>query len=135
MITTNKWKQLRTQMQELNIAESDLIEKFIIGTGHGGQKLQKTASCVYLKHTPSGIEIKCQKSRMREENRFHARRRLLDKIDEQLFEKKSQHQQEIEKLRRQKRRRSRRAKIKMLADKSQRSDVKKLRRTPGDEDS
>jgi protein subunit release factor B len=134
MITTNKWKQLRTQMQELNIAESDLIEKFIVGTGNGGQKLQKTASCVYLKHLPSGIEIKCQKSRMREENRFHARRRLLDKIDEQLFEKKSQHQQEVEKLRRQKRRRSRRAKIKMLADKSQRSDVKKSRRTPGTEE-
>lgn len=134
MITTNKWKQLRTQMQELNIAESDLIEKFIIGTGHGGQKLQKTASCVYLKHIPTGIEIKCQKSRMREENRFHARRRLLDKIDEQLFEKKSQHQQEVEKLRRQKRRRSRRAKIKMLADKSQRSEVKKSRRTPGAEE-
>lgn len=134
MISTNKWKQLRIQMVQLGIAENDLIEKFIIGTGHGGQKLQKTASCVYLKHIPTGLEIKCQKSRMREENRFHARRRLMDKIEEQLFEKKSQHQQEIEKLRRQKRRRSRRSKLKMLADKSQRGNLKKSRQTPNTED-
>lgn len=134
MISTNKWKQLRTQMIQLGISENDLIEKFIIGTGHGGQKLQKTASCVYLKHLPTGLEIKCQKSRMREENRFHARRRLMDKIEEQLFEKKSQHQQEIEKLRRQKRRRSRRSKLKMLADKSQRSEIKKSRQTPSEND-
>ncbi len=134
MITPSKWKQVYSQMQQHNIAESDLIEKFIIGSGHGGQKLQKTASCVYLKHIPTGIEIKCQKSRMREENRFHARRRLIEKIDEQLFEKKSQHQQEIEKIRRQKRRRSRRSKLKMLADKKQHAEVKKRRQTPKAED-
>lgn len=133
MITTNKWRQLRQRMQELNLSETDLIEKFIIGTGHGGQKLQKTASCVYLKHLPTGIEIKCQKSRMREENRFHARRRLLDKIEEQLYENKSEQQQAAEKIRRQKRRRSRRSKLKILAEKSQRSQLKKLRQTPGDE--
>jgi peptide chain release factor len=134
MISSNKWKQLRTQLLELGIEETDLVEKFIIGSGHGGQKLQKTASCVYLKHLPTGIEIKCQKSRMREENRFHARRRLIEKIEEQLFEKKSQNQQDIEKLRRQKRRRSRRTKIKMLADKRQHSEVKKSRQTPRNED-
>lgn len=134
MISSNKWKQLRTQLLELGIEETDLVEKFIIGSGHGGQKLQKTASCVYLKHLPTGIEIKCQKSRMREENRFHARRRLIEKIEEQLFEKKSQHQQDIEKLRRQKRRRSRRTKIKMLADKRQHSEVKKSRQTPRTEE-
>ncbi len=132
MITTNKWRQLRQRMQELNLSETDLIEKFIIGTGHGGQKLQKTASCVYLKHLPTGIEIKCQKSRMREENRFHARRRLLDKIEEQLYENKSEQQQAAEKIRRQKRRRSRRSKLKILAEKSQRSQLKKLRQTPDD---
>jgi protein subunit release factor B len=120
-------------MQQLGISENDLIEKFIIGTGHGGQKLQKTASCVYLKHIPTGIEIKCQKSRMRDENRFHARRRLVDKIEEQFFEEKSQRQQEAEKIRRQKRRRSRRSKLKMLEEKSQRSEIKKLRRQPSDE--
>ena len=133
MITTAKWKQLRQQMHVLEISENDLIEKFIIGTGHGGQKLQKTASCVYLKHLPTGLEIKCQKSRMREENRFHARRRLIDKIEEQRFEKLSHQQQEAEKIRRQKRRRSRRSKQKMLADKSQRSQLKKLRQTPDKE--
>ncbi len=134
MITTQKWNQLKIKMQSLEIEEKDLVEKFIIGSGHGGQKIQKTASCVYLKHLPTGYEIKCQKSRMREENRFHARRRLVEKVEDERFEKKSQHQQDIEKLRRQKRRRSRRSKIKMLADKSQRSEVKKSRQKPRGED-
>src|SRR5262245_2265140 len=55
------------------IQESDLQEKFIVGSGPGGQNLQKTASCVWLKHLPTGIEVKCQKSRSREENRRIAR--------------------------------------------------------------
>lgn len=134
MITTQKWRQLRQEMLELGIEETDLIEKFIIGSGHGGQKLQKTASCVYLKHSASGHEIKCQKSRMRDENRFHARRRLIEKIQEERLGEKSQHQQDVEKLRRQKRRRSRKAKLKMLANKSQRSEVKKSRQTPRSDD-
>ena len=82
MITSNKQAQLMKRMQELGISEQDLVEKFILGSGHGGQKVQKTASCVYLKHLPTGFEVKCQDSRMREDNRYFARKRLCDKIEE-----------------------------------------------------
>ena len=67
-------------MAKLQIQESDLIEKFIIGSGKGGQKLHKTASTVYLKHVPTGIEIKCQYSRSRDDNRYFALERLCYKL-------------------------------------------------------
>lgn len=119
-------------MSELGIEENDLREKFIIGSGSGGQKLHKTASCVYLQHQPSGTAVKCQQSRLREDNRYYARKRLCDKIDLQLNRKKSQIQQAIEKIRQQKKRRSRRSKEKMLAEKKHRSTVKKARQVPKD---
>ena len=69
-ITKEKEEKLLLKMQELNIHEADLIEKFILGSGKGGQKMNKTSSCVYLKHIPTGIEIKCQKGRSRESIRY-----------------------------------------------------------------
>ena len=60
-ITPAKEKELEKKMQKLDIKESDLVERFVRARGHGGQKVNKTSSCVYLKHLPSGIEVKCQK--------------------------------------------------------------------------
>ena len=134
MITQEKWQKLRDKMQSLDIVEEDLSEKFILGSGRGGQNLQKTSSCVALKHLPTGIQIKCQQGRSREENRFYARRRLCEKIEELRFKGKSEKQQAIEKLRRQKRRRSRRAKQKILDDKSHKSQIKQTRKKPGVEE-
>ena len=79
MVNSDKWDKLAEWMEKLHINEDSLIEKFIIGSGKGGQKLHKTASTVYLKHIPSGIEIKCQESRSREGNRYFARVRLCEK--------------------------------------------------------
>ncbi len=120
--------RLEETMKQLGIQEEDIIEKFILGSGSGGQKINKTSSCVYLKHIPSGIEIKCQKERSRELNRLYARRELCDRIEQQRFQEKSKKQQLIEKIRRQKRKRSRRAQEKVLANKKQRSDTKTLRK-------
>ena len=78
MVTNDKWDKLAEWMEKLHINEDDFIEKFILGSGKGGQKLHKTASTVYLKHIPSGIEIKCQESRSREDNRYFARVRLCE---------------------------------------------------------
>ncbi|MDF1678081.1 MAG: peptide chain release factor-like protein [Legionellaceae bacterium] len=114
MINQEKWHQLREKMLKLQINESDIIEKFIIGSGKGGQKLHKTASAVYLKHLPSGIEIKCQDTRFREDNRYFARRRLCEKLQAALGHEKTKAQQTIEKIKRQKKRRSRRAQQKKL---------------------
>lgn len=76
MISETKWQELRQRMEELGIREEDLVEKFILASGRGGQKIQKSASCVYLKHLPTGLEVKCQQERLRESNRFFARRAL-----------------------------------------------------------
>ena len=123
-----KEEELHLRMQRLKIKDSDLVEKFILGSGSGGQKINKTSSCVYLKHLPTGIEVKCQKSRSRELNRVYARRELCEKLEELLFQEKSKKQQAIEKIRRQKKKRSRRAQEKILAGKRMRSDVKKMRK-------
>lgn len=132
MIRKEKYDELHARMERLGIKEGDLIEKFILGSGSGGQKINKTSSCVYLKHIPTGIEIKCQRERSRALNRYYARRELCDKLEEKIEHKKSEKQQMIEKIRRQKRRRSRKSKEKMLAAKKQLSEKKSLRKSPRD---
>ena len=120
--------QLVERMESLGIREGDLVEKFILGSGKGGQKINKTSSCVYLKHIPTGIEIKCQRERSRELNRLYARRDLCEKIEERISTEKSERQKAVEKIRRQKRKRSKRAQEKILANKKHRSDIKEFRK-------
>ncbi|MGB6219789.1 peptide chain release factor family protein [Haloferula sp.] len=134
MVSPEKQAALDERMAKLGILEADLIEKFILGSGAGGQKINKTHSCVYLKHEPSGIEVKNQSSRSREMNRYQARRDLCDAFDEIRLGKASKRQQEMEKVRRQKRRRSRRSKQRSVADKRILSNKKNLRRSPGRDD-
>ncbi|NGX34172.1 MAG: Peptide chain release factor 1 [Candidatus Anoxychlamydiales bacterium] len=125
-----KAEALKTKMKKLNIKEEDLVEKFILGSGRGGQKIQKTHSCVYLKHIPTGIAIKCQKERSRELNRYIARKELCSKIEQKLFKEKSEKQKKIYKIKKQKKRRSRKAKQKMIEDKKKLSKKKQLRKAP-----
>jgi protein subunit release factor B len=133
-VSEQKETALTERMRKLGIREEDLVEKFIRSGGHGGQNVNKTSTCVYLKHLPTGIEVKCQRERSQALNRFHARRQLADKVETLLVGKLSAEQQRIEKIRRQKRKRSRRAKEKMLAEKHRRSEIKELRQTPTIED-
>lgn len=130
MVNKDKWHKLSQKMEDLHIDAADLIEKFILGSGKGGQKIHKTASTVYLKHLPSGLEIKCQESRSRENNRYFARERLCEKLQTQLSDEKTQKQQKAEKIKRQKKRRSRRSLQKMLDEKSKQSALKALRKKP-----
>ena len=134
MIGQDKRAALRRRMVDLGILEDDLIERFIRGTGHGGQKINKTSSCVYLQHQPSGIEIKCQAQRSREMNRFIARRELCERLEELAQGRKSERQQRIEKIRRQKRRRSRRQRQREVGLKRQHGQKKELRRKPRGDD-
>ncbi|MBU4343509.1 MAG: peptide chain release factor-like protein [Candidatus Omnitrophica bacterium] len=117
-------------MALLGIKEVDLEEKFIRSSGKGGQKVNKSSTCVYLKHKPTGIEVKCQKERSQCLNRFLARRILVNKIESLVLGKKAEEQRKIEKIRRQKRKRSKRAKEKMLRYKKMRSEKKNLRKSP-----
>lgn len=130
MITAQKWQKLAIWMRSLGIQEADLTEKFILGRGAGGQKINKTSSCVWIKHAPSGLIVKCQEGRSQEMNRYYARERLCEKLDFLLKKEKSAHQQQIEKIRRQKKRRTRKAKQKILADKAHQATRKKTRRKP-----
>lgn len=130
MINKDKWDKLTDWMISLDIKEAELIEKFILGSGKGGQKLHKTASTVYLKHAPSGLEIKCQESRSRADNRYFARIRLCEKLHSMISDEQTKEQRELEKIKRQKKRRSRRSKQKMLDEKSKQSELKRLRKKP-----
>jgi protein subunit release factor B len=126
-VSPEKEQALRDRMQEVGLREEDIVEKFIRSGGHGGQNVNKTSTCVYLKHIPTGIEVKCQQERSQALNRFFARRLLTDKIENQILGKLSAEQQRIEKIRRQKRKRSKRAKEKILADKRAKSEKKQFR--------
>jgi len=123
----SKQEALLQKMHELGVYEKDIVEKFIRSQGRGGQKVNKTSSCVYLKHKPSGIGVKCQRERSQALNRFLARRILVRKIETLVKGKDSAEQKRIEKIRRQKRKRSKRAKEKMLKDKAKRSQKKAQR--------
>lgn len=127
-VNPSKIKALEERMQKLGILEKDLEEKFVRSQGHGGQKVNKTSSCVYLKHLPTGIEVKVQKERHQSLNRFLARRILADKIEARQRGFVEEKQQLIEKIRRQKRKRSKRAKEKMLQNKHVQSDKKDFRK-------
>ena len=119
---------IRLLMQRAGLNESDLREQFVLGSGAGGQKINKTSSAVRLTHLPSGLMIKVQASRSREDNRWLARRALAEKILEELQGIRSARQQEREKIRRQKRRRSRRQRNRMLDDKAKHAEKKAARR-------
>ena len=126
-VSPRKEKALEEKMAALGIREEDIEESFIRSRGRGGQKVNKTATCVYLKHLPTGIEVKCMKARTQGLNRYYARDILVRKIDELRKGKESEERKRIEKIRRQKRKRSKRAKEKILKEKHIVSEKKKMR--------
>jgi protein subunit release factor B len=105
----NQW--LKERMEALGIHEKDIEEKFIRSSGRGGQKVNKTSTCVYLKHLPTGMEVKCMKERNQSLNRFLARRELIKRI-EMLSGQLTSEEIKIEKARRQKLKRKTRARLK-----------------------
>lgn len=129
-VSIEKERALREKMTRLGIFEQDLIEHFVRSGGKGGQNVNKTATAVYLRHLPTGVEVKCQQERSQVLNRFLARRILTDRIERMILGQKAQEQQRIEKIRRQKRKRSKRAKEKILRQKHLQSQKKVLRSRP-----
>jgi len=122
---------LARRMESLGIHESDLEETFVRSGGHGGQNVNKVATCVMLLHKSSGVQVKCQSSRQQGLNRFLARHLLLDKIEAMRNRAVAAERARVEKLRRQKRPRSRAAKGRILADKSHQAAKKQSRRFTG----
>jgi peptide chain release factor len=126
-VSSDKERQLGERMQALGVREQDIDEQFVRSSGAGGQNVNKVSSCVMLHHRPTGIQVKCQQERSQGLNRFLARRLLLDKIEAKLTSAITAQQQKIAKIQRQKRKRSRRAKARMLDDKSRHSEKKQQR--------
>ena len=129
-LSSEKTEALAQRMASLRIAEADLLEKFVRGSGAGGQKINKTSNCVFLKHLPTGVCIKCQMDRSREMNRFLARRELCDQLEAIRDGKAVAKTQAIEKMRRTNRPRSRNSKNRSIAEKRNLSQKKSLRRPP-----
>ena len=108
-VTEKKASALRDRMEACGLAEGDLAESFVRSSRPGGQKVNKANTCVYLKHRPSGLEVKMQKSRSQGLNRFYARRRMCELLEEKIWGRKSPEALKKEKRHKQKDRRRRRA--------------------------
>ena len=129
-VSRKKEDELKAKMARFGIKEGDLEESFLRSSGPGGQHVNKVSTGVYLKHIPTGIDVKCFGGRSQALNRFKARRLLVSKIETTILGRESEERKRIEKIRRQKRKRSKRAKEKMLAVKKRQSEKKALRRKP-----
>lgn len=134
MPTPQQWSDLENRLSKLGVTADSIIEKFILGSGSGGQKINKTSSCVYLKHLSSGIEVKRQTDRSREQNRYLARQELCRQLELRIENERADKRNAQEKKRRTNRPRSRNSKNRMLDSKSKQSSKKKLRRPPSRND-
>jgi protein subunit release factor B len=132
-VTPDKESLLAQRMSDLGVREAEIEESFVRSGGHGGQNVNKTATCVMLLHRPTGLQVKCQTTRHQGMNRFLARELLLDKIEQRRKGAVAEARDRIEKIRRQKLRRSQGSKQRMLADKARHAAKKALRRPGRDE--
>ncbi len=118
---------LTARMEQLQIFERDLAEQFILGSGAGGQKINKTASCVLLTHRPTGIQVRCQSGRSRSQNRIEARETLCSLVETQRRKAEHRVKANIAKRRFATKKRSARQKREMRKNKTFRSEKKQNR--------
>lgn len=107
-VSPEKDAELRRRMEACDLREEDLDEQFVRASGPGGQKVNRTATCVQLTHRPTGLSVKMQQERSQGLNRFFARRRLCELVEEQVLGKLSPKALRREKIRKQKKRRGQR---------------------------
>ena len=133
-ISPAKTAELERRMKALGIREEELEEQFIRASGKGGQNVNKVSTCVFLKHLPTGITVNCARERAQGLNRFHARRILVEKIEAIVLKEESAEAKRRFKISKQKRKRSKRAKAKMLDDKHHQAEKKQRRQKPSAHD-
>lgn len=108
-VTDKKQAELEARMAAVGLCEQDLEETYVRSSGPGGQKVNKTASCVLLRHVPTGLRVKMQKERSQALNRYHARKRLCEMLEAEQLGRQSPAALKAEKIRKQKQRRRRRS--------------------------
>ena len=108
-VTQPKEAELVARMESCGLREADLEERFVTSGGPGGQKVNRSATCVYLRHVPTGLDVKMQEARSQALNRFLARRRMCELLEERSLGAKSPEALRRERLRKQTDRRRRRA--------------------------
>ncbi len=122
-----KTMTLEERMAQLGVREDDIVEKFIRSSGPGGQNVNKTSTCVYLKHLPTGLEVKCQRQRSQLLNRSLARHILLSKIAQRMRQDSLQKQSLKAQIMRRNRKKPKGLKIKILENKRRHSKKKSAR--------
>jgi protein subunit release factor B len=123
---------LRAKFVSLGVRPEEIEERFVRGTGAGGQKINKTSSTVWLRHRPTGVEVRCQRERSQLTNRLLAWEELADKLAWRRAEAANAARAERELARRQTRQKSRGQKARMIQTKKHRAKIKGARRGAGD---
>lgn len=123
--------QIQERLDALGVLVADVEERFVRGSGPGGQKINKTSSTVCVKHRPTGVEVRCQRERSQAANRETAWAELCAKLEGLLRTAEQQRQQAAAKTRRTNRKRSTRQKAISVAGKRHRAEVKAGRRRAG----
>jgi protein subunit release factor B len=120
-------QDVRRRLAALGVPPADVEERFVRGTGPGGQKINKTSSCVWLRHGPTGIETRCQRERSQVVNRALAWAELCAKLEERKRVAAAARQDEQAKNRRRNRQKSRGQKARMIQSKKHRAGIKSSR--------
>jgi protein subunit release factor B len=126
-------KEFEARLAALGMRSSDVEERFILGSGKGGQKIQKTSSCVWLKHRPTGVEARCQRGRSQVANRELAWTELTEKLEKQKRALEASREDERQRNRRRNRPKSRGQKVRMIQAKRHRTGLKSKRGRVGSE--
>ena len=128
---SHDWQEtIETRLRRLGVHERDLEEAFVRSGGHGGQNVNKVATCVILTHRPTGISVRCETERSQALNRALARKRLAERLERRAAEERDRARHAAERARRQLRRPSQAARRRNVEAKRRRGEIKSGRRAP-----
>lgn len=119
--------QISDRFAALGWQPSEVQERFVLGSGRGGQKIQKTSSCVHLRHAPTGIEVRCQGERSQAANRIEAWLALCLKLEARAQSEVARQRDEQERNKRRHRQKSPHQKARMVEAKKRRAGIKRTR--------
>jgi protein subunit release factor B len=120
--------QVAARLAALGVREADLEETFVRSAGPGGQNVNKTATCVVLRHRPTGVQVRCQATRQQGLNRLLAREWLAARLAALARARAAAERAQREKARRQQRRPSAAARRRMVEAKRRLAEKKAARR-------